>query len=228
MLSGGLGGWGSRHKAAVAHDNDFVGHALDFVELVRNINDAHTPSLELGNQREKTLGFGRCQRRRRLVHDQQPGIARNRLGDFNELFFGHDQVTHFRFRAGSQPDLLHRCQGGGVHALIVEEPAFHALMAKEYVLRDAQMIGEIELLVDQDNALTFGFARVGEAVRHAIDGEIASSRLFIAGENLDQRRFPRAVLAQQADDATRFQLEADAVQHFDESETLADRAKIDG
>ena len=127
-----------------------------------------------------------------------------------------------------QADALHGGLGGGVHRAVVEEQAFLLLMAEENVLRDGQVFGEVEFLVDQDHAFVLGFARIGKAVRHAVDREVAFARLLVAGENLHQRGLAGAILAKQADDLARLQRETDAVQHFDKAEALADRAEIDG
>ena len=73
------------HLAHVHHDDPF-GRLCDHAEVVRDVHDGHAQFLlELAHQPED-LGFGRdVQRRRRLVRNQQTGVARQRHGDHRAL-----------------------------------------------------------------------------------------------------------------------------------------------
>ena len=228
LLAGRFGRRRPRHEATVAHDDDFIGDAFHLVELVRDVDDGHALGLELGDQGEQALGLCRRQGGRRFIHDQQAGVARDGLGDLDELLLGDNQPPYLGFRVGLQADSLHGGLGGGVHRAVVEEQPLLLLVAEEDVLGDGQVFGEVEFLVDQDDAFVLGFARIGETMRHAVDREIAFGGLLVAGEDLDQRRLSGAVLAEQADDLARFQREADAVQDFNEAETFGDGTEIDG
>ena len=57
--------------------------------------------------------------------------------------------------------------------------------------------------------------------------QLAFARRLVAGEDLHQRRLARAVLAEQAVDLARRELEAHAVQHAHGAEVLADAGEGD-
>ena len=57
-------------------------------------NTTAQPGLEPGDHVEQALDFARAQRRRRLVEDDQVGLQRQRLGDFDELALRHRQAAH--------------------------------------------------------------------------------------------------------------------------------------
>ena len=58
-------------EAPVAHHDHFIRDALDFVQLVRDVDEGDALGLELRHQREQALCLARCQCGRGLVHDQQ-------------------------------------------------------------------------------------------------------------------------------------------------------------
>jgi hypothetical protein len=53
-------------------------------------------------------------------------------------------------------------RGFRLHRAVVEEGAATPLAAEEDVLLDGQLLGEVELLVDEDDAPRLGLARGGE------------------------------------------------------------------
>ncbi len=134
------------------------------------------------------------------------------------------------FVSGSalRPDLFHHGRGLGAHRRIVEQPASLLLVPEKDVLRDAQVVGEVELLVDQHDAFGLGLARTREAHRLAVDAHLAIRRRFVARKDLHQRRLAGAVFAEQAVDAPGFEREADAVQHLHRPEGLVDLVERHG
>jgi hypothetical protein len=217
-----------RNETAIAHHDDFIGVSFNLVEFVRNIDDGHTARFQPGHQPEQRLGLTGRQRRGRLVHDQQPCISGKRLGDFDELLFGDDQLPQGRIRVPVQPHLRQHPPRLGVHRGIVEQPAAFLLVAEKDVLRDGEIFGKVELLVDQDDAVGLGVARVSEMPHFIIHPQFAAGELLVSRENFHQGGLAGAVLADQAVDAARCQIEADAVQHPHGAELLDDTVKTDG
>ena len=235
----------ARDEAAVAHHDDLIGDALNLVELVRDVDQRDAVGLQLRDQCEQALGLARRERRGRLVHDQQARLALQRLRDLDQLLLGDDQMLDQRVGACRQADQSQHAFGLGAHRSVVEPRARPAarrartgvrstkephqtarlLVAEEDVLRDGQVLGERELLVDHHDAARLGCPWSIEVHHVAIDTQFAAAQGFIAGEDLHQRALAGAVLAEQADHATGCEVEADTVQDLHRAERLLDLVK---
>ena len=102
------------------------------------------------------------------------------------------------------------------------KPNAERLVAEEDVLGDAQAVHQVELLVDRGDSGPHGRGRVGQAHRLAGQQHLPGIRLVGAGQHLDQRRLPRAVLAEQAMHLARAYIEIDAVEGAHAGELLDD------
>ncbi len=71
--------------AAVAQHHDPVAAALDLMQPVRDEDDADAACLQFGDDAQEPLGFRQGEAGGRLVHDDQPGVERERLGDLHQL-----------------------------------------------------------------------------------------------------------------------------------------------
>ncbi len=154
-------------------------------------------------------------------------LAREGLGDLDQLLFGDDQRARARVRVDLEADLAQHLARRAAHRRVVEQPATLQLAAEEDVLGHGEVLGEVELLVDEDDARGLGGARIGEATGDAVDRQLAFARRLVTGEDLHQRRLAGAVLAEQAVDLARLELEANVVQHAHGAEVLADAGEGD-
>jgi hypothetical protein len=159
LLARDVGRGRAGDEAAVAHHDHFVGHLLHFVELVRDVDDGHAIGAQLRDQLEQALGLAGRERGGGLVHDQQARAAGDGLGDLDQLLLGDDELAHLGARIDLQADGRDRGGRIALHRRVVEQPALFLLVAEEDVLRDGQVFGEVELLVDQHDAQRFGIAR---------------------------------------------------------------------
>ncbi len=66
----------------------------DLGEAVRDVDDQHARGGEAPGEAEQPVGLARRQRRRRLVEDQDRGVAGERLGDLDDLALGERQPAH--------------------------------------------------------------------------------------------------------------------------------------
>ena len=62
-------------------------------------------------------------------------------------------MPHLGVGIDLQPDLPQHHSGLAAHRVIVEKPAALLLVAEKDVLRDGQVLGEVELLMDQHDTL---------------------------------------------------------------------------
>ena len=60
---------------------------------MRNVNDADAIFTQIANDLQQFVNFSIAERRRRLVHDQNPRVGAERPGDFDQLLLGW---THYQ------------------------------------------------------------------------------------------------------------------------------------
>ena len=110
--------------------------------------------------------------------------------------------------------------------LDVDEP--HAedgarqLTAEKNVRGDVAHAGEREVLVDHLDASLADLAGILADDRDAVEADLAGVGTMDAGDRLHQRRFARAIVADERDRAARLNRKGDAAQSFDGAEGLAD------
>ena len=93
------------HIAAITEGRDAVGDAQDLLDAMRDINDGNPLLLETSNQVKKPLSLAIGQRGIGLVHDDQPRVGRQRLGDLHQLPLGNGEVADGGARGDIQPHL---------------------------------------------------------------------------------------------------------------------------
>ena len=78
---------------AVPHDRDPLAERGDLLEAVRDEHDRGALVAQRPDHREEPLDLDAAERRGRLVHDQDPGLAGQRLGDLDQLLVGDGQAA---------------------------------------------------------------------------------------------------------------------------------------
>ena len=76
----------------MAHHGDPIGNIDDFAELMRNENNRLAFFGKAAQDLEQTLGLLGCQNSGRLIHDQQPRTAIERLQDLDALLHADGQI----------------------------------------------------------------------------------------------------------------------------------------
>ena len=95
---GHLAHWSRRDPAAVAEHGDAIGDPEDLVETVADEQHRDAAVSEPVDLAEQALRLVRRQRGGRLVHDQDPGVERDRLGDLDGLLGTDGQRAGWRPR----------------------------------------------------------------------------------------------------------------------------------
>ena len=143
---------------AVLEDGDVVAEAHHFVEPVRDVEDGDPllsqPVQELGQR----VGFVRRERRGRLVEDEHPRLAKERLGDLHHLAPAERQVADGKRKVFLEPDQLAGRAGAPRQRAVVDEAEAARIGAKTDVLGDRELAGEAQFLLDDGDA---GAARLG-------------------------------------------------------------------
>ena len=197
---GVVAGQAGRRRAPVGEHGDAVADAPDLVEAVRDVDDADALGREPANDVEERLDLALVEDRGRLVHDQQPDVARQRAGDRHDLLRGRPQRPHLRAqrdrrrgpsRASSAADsryILSRSSSG----------PRRGSWPRKMLSATRQVLDEVELLVDRRDAALERRRRVAGRQRLAHEEDLAAGRLDRAGDALDQRRLAGAVGPEQA------------------------------
>ncbi len=99
------------------------------------------------------------------------------------------------------------------------------LAAEEHIRRGGQIVAERKVLVDDLDPGLARLERLVEMHRPVLEHDLAGSRREVAGDDLDQRRLARAVVAHQAKHLAGLKLEIDLGQRLDRPEILGDLAQ---
>ena len=212
------------NRAAIAQHRDGVGHVGDFIELVRNQDAGDALAFELQQQLQQGVAVGFVQAGRGLVQDQQLDLARQGLGNFDQLLLAHAQVGDEGVGRLFESDLVQQ----GLRHLVRRHPVDHAalggLVAQEDVFGDGQEGHQGQLLVDDGHAQMFAVADALELALFPLkhDGAAVAAVGVDAREHFHQRGFARAVFAHDGVDFTGAHLQVDPVQGNDAREGFAD------
>ena len=162
---------------------------------MRDVDDAGAGGLEARDQREERVDFpiGEC--RGRLVHHDDAGALRERLGNFDQLLLRNRQAARRAVERKFDAKLVHHRDRALARCPLVEHEAPHGLGAEHDILQSVERRHEIELLVDHPDTESLGIVRRGNRDVDALNGDRAMIGALRAGEDLHQRRFARAVFA---------------------------------
>ena len=167
----------------------------------------------------------RGEHRRRLVEDQHTGAAPERLDDLDLLLVAEGEVGRASVRVDL--DAEHRgqlCQTG-TRSRLVEPHA--ARVAEHQVLEHGQRRDQRGVLVDGADPELERHARRDDLGLAPLDQDAPGVGPLEPGEDPDQRRLARAVLAQQAVDFAALEREVDVVVREHAWERLRDPPELD-
>ena len=210
------------HRAPVLEHSDPVGNRLNFDHPVRDVDDRHPLGAELAHEIEQAGRIDPVESRGRLVHDEDSGVDRQRLGDFDNLLVGDRKVRGQRIGRDRRAEPPQEAAGLIVHGPPVEDAETGGFDAEKDVLRHRAMRQQAQLLVDDADACAPGGDRVRKRDLSSIEPDGPAVGPVNAAEDLDQRRFPRAVLAAEGVNLAARAAEADGVERLHAWKRLTD------
>ena len=196
---------------AVAKDGDAIGHREDLLEPVRNVDHADLGLTQASNHLEQPVHLAAGQRGGRLVHDDDPRIGPDRLGDLDNLLLRHaERLDHPQRVDGRSDPGQQRRRVVSPPPPVDAPPHPAALECERHVLGHGEVREERGLLVDGGDAEPVRGRRVH--ARHLAAGHAERARVGTlgAGDDADQRGLPRPVLADQRVDLARPEIERHA------------------
>ncbi len=163
---------------------------------------------------EERLGLLRRQHRGRLVEDEEPGIAVERLDDLDALLLADrelpDPCATGRSRARSAPPSSATRRSTRI-AMEPERPPDVAVVAEHDVLRHGEGLDEAEVLVHHADPRLERLPRRVEADGCAVDAQLARIGLVQPGEDVRERALAGPVLAEERVHLTRRGVEVDVL-----------------
>ena len=171
------------------------------------------------------LDLVRGQRRGRLVEQNHPAAAQQRLGAFDLLLLRDRQAAAQRADIDVQAERVERRARPRPHRPPVDpldQPGRGRQLADEHRLRDGQFRHQGRLLRHQIDPARMRLVRRGERDRVPVDRERAAVRTHQSRHHLEQGGLPGAVLAHHGMHAAGIERDVDAAQHRDRTIILGD------
>lgn len=189
-------------QPAVSQNRHPVGDFLHFRQTVRNIKHGHALRPDVPDDIQQRIRFDGRQARRRLVENHHAVRHQQHAGDLHQLPLGNRQAADNGVRIDRTAEIGDCLAGAGAHGAVVHHGAPAHFAAEIDVLRHRQIRGQQYFLMHENDAAMFGIHRTAQRNGFAVDADFAARRLFIAGQQLHQRRLAGAILANDRMDLT--------------------------
>ena len=139
---------------AVLEHGDPVADLADLLQPVRDVDDRDARGGQLPDDAEQVAHLVVGEHRARLVHDDQPGVVRQRPRHADDLLARGGQPPHLAARRDLARDRAGRAARARRRSASPRrtKPSAARLVAEEDVLRHRQPVDEVELLVDRGDA----------------------------------------------------------------------------
>ncbi len=188
---------------------------------MRDVDHSDAGGGELPDDMEEVLDLFAVEHRRRLVHDDQLDVVRQRPRHADDLLVRRAELTDLRVgrqirvtEPAKQLASLARSLGA------LGESAAREFVAEEDVLGDRQAVDDVELLVHGRDAELDGRLGRGNLDLLAEPGDLALIGAMDAGEHLDQSRLACAVLPEDAVHLAGENVQVDSAQRLHACEGL--------
>ena len=174
-------------------------------------------------RREQALDFRRRKRRGRLVEDDDAGAGEQHAGDLDQLLQADRQVAEPRQRIDVDAEPLQLLAGFARHPPPLHEAeAVGRLRPEKHVLGHRQVGRDAEFLMHHGDAGRVRVAHRSKPGLPAVQHETAREFRMHAGDDLHQRAFARAVLADETMDLAGGKREVDPAKRLDTAEGFRD------
>jgi hypothetical protein len=189
------------HHVPVAQHGDRVADLVQLVHAVADVDHGDAALAQRADHVEQGAHLAWFERRGGLVHDRHPCVDGDRTREGHHLLGPDAEFAQRTAHIDPDAQAAQRLVRLPVHAPEVDqaEPAA-GFAAEEEIAGHAHQRDEVDLLVDGGDARLLGLQGRGEADRRAVVDDLARVRLVDAGENFDQGRLARAVLADEGVD----------------------------
>ena len=181
--------------AAIPENGDEIADPYELLEPVRDIDDRHALRLQIRDHAKQNLDFGRAQRGGRLVHDKDANVLSHGFRNLDELLLADHQILDPSARVDRRAQAVHDGRGLALLCGMVDVATAHDLAIGENILRHREIAEQVEFLEHHADAVPHCVGGVRKDHGLALEQNASGRRPFDASDNLHQRRFSGAVLA---------------------------------
>ena len=193
-----------------------------------DVDDAETLGAQPADQGEQPVHVRALEAARRLVHQEDATVGRQRAADLHDLLRGNRQFPDDAVRPQLRVrEVLDQRARAGVGRGGIDDTPAGRLAAHEDVFRHCHVRAERQFLVNEGDAVTARVEWGRRAVRPAVDLDGARIRRERASQHVHERALPRPVLADECVNLPRFELEAHPVERHGGAEPLLDSVDVE-
>ena len=182
------------NQLSAADNRAAVGHCLYLVQLVRDYHDGFSFLHKIPDNPHEFVDFLRSQNRRRLVKNQDVGVAVEHFQNLHTLLHSHGNVLNLHVGIDVQSVLFaKRLDSCGSLLSVQDESAF---LSQDYVLGNRKVSHKLKVLVDHSDSKPRRVIRI--LYRNFLSADFYRSPVGMIKPEQDahQRGFSRPVLAQ--------------------------------
>jgi hypothetical protein len=215
---------------AIAQHDGTVGDFGNLAQPVRDVDDRDAAPAKVRDHAMQPRRLSRGEARRRLVHDEQPRVERQRLRDFHELLLRDRQRGHGRVRRHVQVEPLQVRADGIVQAFPVDQPQRsppRRLAPQQDVAGHVEGVDQVQFLMNERDPERGRRPDVVALDARPVDQQLTGVRRLDAADDPHERRLTGAVFAKQRDDLAGADGQARAPERVYSRKSLVDRAKLE-
>jgi hypothetical protein len=213
----------------VAQYRDAIGDLEHLLEPMTDEHDRRAGVAQLANDAEEVRDLAGREGGRRFVHQQHPRPLAERRGQLHHLLVGNREPAHLGPRVDLHAQRAEHFLRPGLHRASIQQPQRipRRGVPRVDVLRDVQVRKRQRLLVNQRDPVPLRILRRVQVHGLIVNEDAARVRPMHSGEDLQQRAFSRAVLAEKCVHLAGQQIEIHPIQHGDAAKALADLLRAD-
>ena len=212
-----------QHPPPIAQHGHALADRKDLLQAVGDEDDRDAVLAQALDDAEQPRDLSGGERRGRLVHHDDAGVERQRLADLDDLLLGNRQAAGYAVGVDRHAQPLEQRSRLALHRAVVDPPATaQGLAGNEDVLGNRDVREEGGLLEDDRDPGVARGRRPGQDERVAVGvDERATVGRVDAAEDLDERGFAGAVLADDGVDLAAVEVDRDTLQSLYGAERLA-------
>ncbi len=164
---------------------------------MRDVDNGDTAPLKLIDDVKQHFHFRLAQGAGRFIHNQHPGILRQRPGDLHQLLMTNTQLTQRRVRIDIQLQPLQQRLCQRVLILFIDHTALEKLIGDKDVVHHVHVGKQIQLLKNDTDPLLLRLMRGVQRHHLAIQQNLARRRRLYTRQHLHHGGLTGAVLTDQ-------------------------------
>ena len=211
LLHTGVLGLHSADVLTLTQHSTAVGHGHDLVKLVGNEQDGLSLCGQIPHDLHELIDLLGGQHGGRLVENEDLILPVQHLQNFGTLLHTHGDVLDECIGVNLQPIPLTELHNLGTGLFFLQKAHLCGLHTHDDVIQHSKALHQLKVLVYHTDTQGICIIGVFNGHLHAVLFDDALLSLVQAEQNAHQRRFARAVFAQQSMDLTLLQLKRDVV-----------------